>query len=87
MPAVRPRSGTWNSRTPSRAGSRSGTPIHSMYEVMPGDMTSGSRSINAGDFDATPSKRKSTLAPTQEQDEALSRQVSREMMTKGKERA
>lgn len=80
MPAVRPRAGTYSSR--SRVGS--------MYESIPGEspsMVGDTRRISGSSFDATPSKRKSTLAPTQEEYEVLSRQVSRNTMDKGKERA
>jgi len=87
-PAVRPRSGTYTSR--SRAGSHSNTPIPSMYEAMPGEnsnMVRDTRRFSGSSFDATPSKRRSTLAPTQEEHEALSRQVSRDVMDKGKQRA
>ncbi|GAB7342076.1 hypothetical protein MBLNU457_g0357t1 [Dothideomycetes sp. NU457] len=80
MPAVRPRAGTYTAR--SRVGS--------MYEAVPGESPSvagDSRRFSGSSFDATPSKRRSTLAPTQEEHEALSRQVSRDTMDRGKQRA
>lgn len=78
MPAVRPRAGTYTPRT--RAGSHSNTPIHSMYESIPGESPSAvgdNRRFSGGSFDATPSRRRSTLAPTQEEFEVQTRQISR----------